>query len=247
MVEHRLWEPGVAGSSPVAPRVRSSAGQSRGFLIPRSGVRVPPDPYFIHGWGFSSKVFYGFVGHKLDLPGHGKGNAEYKDFYDLATRIGLSLNRNSVLVGWSLGASLSMLIALLFPQKVKRLILIGATAYFGECWDKKEIRGFFLRLKKEREAFLSEFRRRAYGEFQDSVSLDVLEAMLKDYVELDLRKHLPYIRAEVYLLHGSYDPIVPIRCMLSLYNLLKDAKLYTFPGGHFPAGYEYIVHKILKS
>ena len=127
MAERWLWEPKAAGSSPATPRVRSSAGQSKGFLIPRSGVRVPPDPlFFIHGWGFSSRVLKNIP--SIDLPFHGGSTLEYKDLWSLARDIALRVEKGSLLIGWSLGASLALMMAYMLPDRFR-----GAFAHWGMC------------------------------------------------------------------------------------------------------------------
>lgn len=245
MVERWLWEPEVAGSSPVAPRARSSAGQSKGFLIPRSGVRVPPGPFFfIHGWGFSSKVLKSIRG--ADLPFHGKSSLEYKGLWNLAKSLALRAEPGSILVGWSMGASLALMMAYLFPKRFRALLLIGATPCFGKSWEEKNIRSFFLRLKREKEGFLQEFRRLALGkDFEDSIELEGALRMLKDFVELDLTPLVPHIRVPAVVLHGVKDRVVPLSSGLSLYNLLREAIFIPFAGGHFP--HEGFILKVLKS
>ncbi len=248
MGERWLWEPEVAGSSPVAPRVRSSAGQSKGFLIPRSGVRVPPGPFvFFHGFGFSSKVFASLPGIKIDLPFHGKSNLKGKDLRTVAQEVAPMVPKQSIVVGWSMGGTLALLLALLFPSKVKALLLIGATACFPCLWDAKNLKGFLLRLRREREAFLKDFRRRAYPKpFEEELVFDGALELLEDYFSMDLRSHIPFIKKPLLLLHGLHDPVVPLMGALELYNLSREAKLITFVGGHFPED-ESVIFKVLKS
>ncbi len=248
MGEHRLWEPGVAGSSPVAPRARSSAGQSKGFLIPRSGVRVPPGPLLIHGWGFSSSVFGCLVGIKVDLPGHGRSvNLVYRGLKGLVEHLARIIPDGTDALGWSLGGSLCMLLALYFPHKVRRLFLIGSTDSFSSCWDKKNIRGFLLRLRKEGQAFVEDFRKRAYGEFHEPINMQTATALLEDYLSLDLSKELRLINHPVYILHGYQDPVVPMRCGKRLHRMIKGSKFIPLAGGHLPRGYERVVLEVLKS
>lgn len=202
----------------------------------------------IHGWGFSSKVFRLFNGIKIDLPSHGSSALAYRGFEEMAEDIALRIPKASNLVGWSMGASLALLIALKFPQKVSRLVLIGATPNFGASWSQSNLRAFLLRLRKQKESFLNEFRRRAYGEpFEDSLKLGPATTMLEDYINLDLSPKIPFIKHHAVLLHGIHDPIVPISSGIRLYNLLKRSKFISFKGGHFPKGYEHLILEILKS
>ncbi|MCX8075420.1 MAG: alpha/beta hydrolase [Aquificaceae bacterium] len=214
--------------------------------MPRSGVRVPPDPYFfLHGWGFSSKVL-GSV-PSVDLPFHGESSLDYKDFWHLARDCALIAPKGSVLMGWSMGASLALVMAYLFPSRFRALMLVGASACFSCFWQEKNLRGFLLRLEREGEAFLREFRKIAYPKtFDDRVELYGAKVMLKDYMKLDIRRLLPHIKQRAIILHGTKDPVVPFKHALNLYNMLKRAKLITFPGGHFPED-EGLIFKVLKS
>jgi len=84
-------------------------------------------PVFIHGWAFSSKVFEGLRGIKPDLPAHGSNAKSYTSLRDVVTEIALSLPSRHDVVGWSLGGSIALLLALHFPSKVRRLFLIGTS------------------------------------------------------------------------------------------------------------------------
>ncbi|WP_448588289.1 alpha/beta fold hydrolase [Thermocrinis sp.] len=216
--------------------------------MPRSGVRVPPDPLvFIHGWGFSSKVFKNFAGFKLELPYHGDSKLKSLTLRKLAQEMALRIPKGSALIGWSMGGTLALLIAFLYPQKVSHLVLIGSTACFGCLWEKRELRGFLLRLRREREAFLREFRSRAYPRaFEDDMDIDRSSQLLEDYFYTDIRRSVPYIKAPITLIHGIKDGVVPFRSAIELYNLAKRRRLITFDGGHFPED-ESIILEVLKS
>ncbi|RMH03144.1 MAG: alpha/beta fold hydrolase [Aquificota bacterium] len=212
--------------------------------MPRSGVRVPPGPlFFIHGWGFSSKVLAQIPG--VDLPFHGRSSLTYKGLWSLARDLALMAQPGSVLVGWSMGASLCLMMAYLFPERFRALLLIGATPCFKKSWEEKNIRGFYLRLRREKEVFLKEFRRLALGkDFEDNLELEKALEMLKEFVELDLTPLVPYVKPPVVLLHGVYDPIVPFSSGVALYSMLRKAIFIPFAGGHFP--HEGLILKVLK-
>ncbi|RMH80508.1 MAG: alpha/beta fold hydrolase [Acidobacteria bacterium] len=213
--------------------------------MPRSGVRVPPGPlFFIHGWGFSSKVLASFP--SVDLPFHGRSKLSYSDPWSLARELALIAPEGSTLIGWSMGGSLALMMAYMFPEKFRGLLLIGATAHFGGNWQERNLRGFILRLKREGTEFLKTFRRLAYErEFEDCIELEGAEKLLRDYITLNIKPIVPNIRQRVFLLHGIRDPIVPFRSALSLYNLLKRSKLIPFLGGHFPRN-ESLIFEVLK-
>ncbi|MFZ8862389.1 MAG: alpha/beta fold hydrolase, partial [Thermocrinis sp.] len=67
----------------------------------------------------------------------------------------------------------------------------------------------------------------------------------EDYFSTDLRSYIPHINKPILLLHGTEDPVVPLRGALELYNLSRRAKLITFAGGHFPEN-EAVIFEVLK-
>lgn len=69
--------------------------------------------------------------------------------------------------------------------------------------------------------------------------------LLEDYFSADLRSYVPHINKPILLLHGTEDPIVPLRGALELYNLSRRAKLITFAGGHFPEN-EAVIFEVLE-
>ncbi len=193
------------------------------------------NPVYIHGYAFSSKIFKDFVGIKIDLPFHGKSILPYKDFTSLAKTLGLTLPCRHDIIGWSMGASLSLLIAFLFPSKVNRLILIGATPHFSKAWKRSRIEAFLKGMSAGKNDFIEKFRITAFGKpFWDSMDIKGSYKLLRDFIEIDLTPVIPYISKEVVIVHGVGDPIVPVKEAFKLANLLKNAKLRILPGGHFP-------------
>lgn len=190
-------------------------------------------PVFIHGWAFSSKVFGRLEGIKIDLPAHGESREPYRDFNSLVNSLALSLPGKHDLVGWSMGGTVALLLALKFPSKVNRLFLVGTSPYFGGAWSEKNLRAFKLKIKKEG---LSYFRKLAYPrDFEDRLEENQAMKMLDDYVETDLRPWLSLLGKKTFIIHGERDQIVPFVEALKLYNFIKGSKLIVLPGGHFPA------------
>ncbi len=193
------------------------------------------NPVYIHGYAFSSKIFKNFVGIKVDLPFHGNSNLPYEDFTSLAKTLGLILPYKHDIIGWSMGASISLLIAFLFPSKVNRLILIGATHHFSKAWKRSRIEAFLKGVSAGKNDFIEKFRITALGKpFWDSMDIKASYKLLRDFVEIDLTTVIPYINKEVIVVHGAGDPIVPLKEAFKLANLFKNAKLKILPGGHFP-------------
>ncbi len=190
------------------------------------------DPLFIHGWAFSSKVFGSLPGIKVNLPSHGDSTETYRGLEEAVKSVALSLPSKHDVVGWSLGGSLAILLALSFPSKVRRVFLIGTSPYFGGAWSESNLRAFRLKVKREG---VEGFRRMAFGkDFEDRVELAGALRMLEDYVNLDLRDRLTSLRKEVFILQGEEDPIVPVGESFKLYTLIRRSKLIILPGGHLP-------------
>jgi len=194
-------------------------------------------PVFIHGWAFSSKVFEGLRGIKPDLPAHGSNAKSYTSLRDVVTEIALSLPSRHDVVGWSLGGSIALLLALHFPSKVRRLFLIGTSPYFRGAWSESNLRAFRMMVRRKG---VRAFREMICPDFNDRVEERSALKMLEDYMNLDLRSSIPYIDREVYLLQGARDSVVPVGEAFLLHNLLKRSKLIILPGGHFPAEHEKI-------
>ena len=194
------------------------------------------DLLFIHGWAFSSKVFEGLPGLKVDLPAHGASTENYRDLDSLLWSIARRIPDQSHVVGWSLGGSLALLLALRFPRKVKNLLLIGTTPFFGGAWHRRNIRAFKAKVKREGVDF---FRKIAYGgNFRDRFAEKEGLRLLDDYINLDLRSLLPSVKKKVLIVHGTADEVVPPTEALKLHTLIKDSKLIFLPGGHYPFGNE---------
>jgi len=207
----------------------ASFGCFKLYYIPM-GLRRP---VFIHGWAFSSKVFQDLSGVKVNLPAHGHDPEPYRGLESFVERLALSLPCKHDVVGWSLGGSIALMLGLRFPSKVSRIFLVGTSPFFGGAWPERNLRAFKLKIKKEG---VQAFRRMAYPrEFDDP--MDEKEAMkiLDDYINLDLRSRLPFLKKKVFIIHGENDPIVPPAEAFKLLNLVKGSKLIILPGGHFPA------------
>ncbi|GAB6065663.1 alpha/beta hydrolase [Aquifex pyrophilus] len=193
------------------------------------------NPLFIHGWGFSSKVFRNFRGIKYDLPAHGSNRKPYRGFGEILKELASLTWKGHDVIGWSLGGSVALLFAYFYPHKVNRLILIGTTPFFGGAWEEKNIRAMKVNIRRKGISF---FRKLAYGEFEDFFDYDEGFKLLEDYVNLNLYPILRFIDKEVFIIQGTEDKIVPPSEAYRLYKSLKNAKLIFFKGGHFPVGNE---------
>jgi len=103
-----------------------------------------PACVMVHGWALHSGVWDplarrlnpSFRLHRVDLPGHGRSEALSGDARDWADALAQAApDGASLWVGWSLGALLTLLVALHHPERVAGLVLVGATPRFTQAGD----------------------------------------------------------------------------------------------------------------
>ncbi|MCL4316289.1 MAG: alpha/beta fold hydrolase, partial [Gammaproteobacteria bacterium] len=99
----------------------------------------------LHGWGLNSAVWQDtaqeltreFRVTVLDLPGHGRSSHTgpcHTDSYglpQLAQELVQHAPPQAVWVGWSLGGMAALHIAVHYPQRVKKLVLVASTPKFS--------------------------------------------------------------------------------------------------------------------
>ena len=128
------------------PGARRPSLESRGRVlnalalhIERSGSGAPLVLW--HGWGLNLRVFDSLRGalgatgvswrtEAVDLPGHGLSPWREEGSDAVLARLVGSLPAGSTLLGWSLGGQFALRAALAAPERVARLVLVGATPRF---------------------------------------------------------------------------------------------------------------------
>jgi pimeloyl-[acyl-carrier protein] methyl ester esterase len=230
-----------------------------------------PPLVFVHGWAMSGRVWrfqaQAFApGRRVvmpDLRGHGRSGAGGECTLerlgdDLAGLFaGLDL-RDGVVVGWSLGAQVVLRAFPRLRERLRGVVLVGATPRFTETegyphgLPAAEARGMGVRLKRDFNRTMGEFFRSMFapGELDRSQenaiareivmggrlpepaaarhALDILSAA-------DLRELLPRVDLPVLLLHGDADTICPPGAARFMAGQLPRATLRLFEGcGHAP-------------
>lgn len=231
--------------------------------------------FLLHGWGLGRAVWtpclptlqaHGDI-RLHDLPGYGAAAADTPadpapaagadGFLAAARAFADALPPGSALCGWSLGALLAVQAALLAPERVGRLILIGATPCFAcrEGWTKAQpptlLADFASRVGTDARGTLQRFvalfnqgdaNARAIGR---GIARDVLTAGLPDRATLlagldwlgtvDLRARVADLACPVLLVHGARDPLMPLAAAEWLAAQLPRARLDVFAeAGHAP-------------
>ncbi|MBK8579971.1 MAG: pimeloyl-ACP methyl ester esterase BioH [Candidatus Accumulibacter sp.] len=224
-----------------------------------------PQLALIHGWGLGSAVWQPVVEplsrhyrvHLVDLPGYGQSPDDDAAFDETAQTVVDALPHPITLCGWSLGAMLAMRAALLAPQRVTGLVLVGATASFTQRsgWPEAQapalLDSFTDSITRQPEQTLQRFvALLCQGDHQARSLTRTLRAGLRNAPvpaskvlsrglhwlrEVDLRALLPALTTRSLLIHGENDALNPLAAARRLAGLLPDARLEVFAGtGHAP-------------
>lgn len=216
---------------------------------------------FLHGWGTHPviweplQVFFPDA-QALPLPGYAGSDTAF-NLEEMAKKIAAQLDEGTLLVGWSLGGQVAAHVALAWPEKVSRLILIAATPCFvnrGDWPHGVESEVFaqfaeslaqdyagtirrFLSLQaqgsSEMREVLSQLRRKLLD--QPRPAAGVLEAGLEILQGTDLRENITKLETALTLIHGTGDKLAPLAAARWLADARPDAKLHEIQGaGHAP-------------
>lgn len=217
-----------------------------------------------HGWGMHPAAWDGLAAHlKMQaraaaLPGYAGSAAPATYTMDALTDALLAdVSAPITLCGWSLGAMLALHAAQRHPDRIARLILIGATpsfvqrpnwahgmtpqalAEFAEAVeaDPKTALKRFIALFNQSDVNSRSIGRaltQALGkdELPPAAILAAGLALLRDS---DLRALAPQIAQPTLLLHGAHDPLMPLAAAEWLSAALPHARLEVLPdAAHAP-------------
>lgn len=213
----------------------------------------------LHGWGMTPRVWHDLAA-RLDgrfrlvtpaLPGHrGRPLPHASTLDSWADSLAPDLPDGAFLCGWSLGAMVAIKLAVRHPQKVRRLVLTGATPRFvaADDWPhgldaatvEAFVRGFaeapavtlrrFLSLQVQGESHRKVVQASLAAALARTADADgaadaALAEGLRVLVETDLRADLPQLRQPVLLIHGDGDALMPLQAAGWLAQALPDARL----------------------
>jgi pimeloyl-[acyl-carrier protein] methyl ester esterase len=175
----------------------------------------------------------------------------------LAEALAPQLPDHALLVGWSLGGLVALLIALRWPKKLRGLVLIGATPCFvtrpgwpyavapevfagfsqSLAQDYSDTLRRFLSLQAQGSdsvrAVLKLLRERLLA--QPRPENAVLEAGLAILQDTDLRGGLADLALPLSLVHGAGDKLAPLAAARWLVRQVQGARLHEIEGaGHAP-------------
>ncbi|TNF92909.1 MAG: alpha/beta fold hydrolase [Gammaproteobacteria bacterium] len=218
----------------------------------------------LHGWGSSASIWDQVANDlpgeieilRPELPGHGASRLMPGDLSDVAQQIAMEVNnrtdRPAWLLGWSLGAMVAMNIAFRSLSQVAGLLLVGATPCFiqragwSSAMPGAEMDAFIGEFELQPEKTLKRFS--ALQAKQDKKSREVIRQLrlaqknanqkmkwgLEVLKNSDLRQQVASIRVPIFLLHGSYDAVVPAT-VVHPFEVMTKASSEIWDGtGHVP-------------
>ena len=204
------------------------------------------DLVLVHGWGFGSAVWRPVLDalsprfriRLVDLPGYD----ELTDWPD-------DIAPGAVVCGWSLGALTAMRRAVAEPERIARLVLVGATPRFVRAadWPTGQppalLEGFATGVVAGPAAALRRFaalvnqddvRSRALTRFlferigEGIAEAAVLRRGLEELRDADLRAMMPRIAQPTLVVHGANDRVTPPAAAAWLAQRLPHARLELF-------------------
>lgn len=214
-----------------------------------------PALIFLPGWAYQPTlwdavraVLSEFPSRAPALPIHTGGLERWAD------TLADELPENALLIGWSLGALLALVLAAQHPEKVRGLYLIGATPRFVAApdWphglDASTVSAFRQGFASAPERTLQRFLTlQVLGDARRSTLTPQLEARLakptapglddglQQLESADLRPLLAHVHQPVRLLHGKHDALMPVGAARWLAAQLPAAELETLAeAGHAP-------------
>lgn len=237
----------------------------------------------LHGWALNLRVFDGLVERllahshsadglalditRLDLPGHGRALEPPSIHHDdphgawdielTAAHLLRQMPARFVLLGWSLGAKLSMEIAAQAPERVRALLLVSPTPRFAHAADwphgaaPEVLDGLAKHLRDDYRRTVADFlglqvrgssnatetlaSLRAALLAQGECPEDVLLRSLKLLHQVDQRARLPLISAPTLVIAGQYDRVVHPQASRALAALIHGAQFVEIARcGHAP-------------
>jgi pimeloyl-[acyl-carrier protein] methyl ester esterase len=225
-----------------------------------------PNLVLIHGWGMHGGVWrplvkrlsQHFTLHIADLPGMGFSDPiEPSHLHAVAEKVADVLPGNADICGWSLGGQVAMRIALLQPDRVRRLVLVGTTPKYVNStdWpngiDAKVFQQFAAQIAADYQNTLLRFlslqcmgaddarntvkQLRASFAERPVPTQGTLQKALRTLLETDLRTEIEGMRKPALLIHGDRDTLAPVQAAHWLAQHLPFGRLRVIAGAaHAP-------------
>ena len=227
------------------------------------------DLVLIHGWGMHGGVWQPLLRHLsphfrlhvVDLPGMGFSRPlEHGQLQAYAEQLATVIPADADVCGWSLGGLIAIRLALLRPELVRRLVLVGATPCFTNrteppIWndgvDERVFRQFASQVAQDYQATLIKFltlqcmgaanARGTVKQLRESFAarpvptMESLQRTLRLLLENDLRGEIDNLQTPTLLIHGDRDRLAPVEAARWLAQHLPAGRLRVIAGAaHAP-------------
>jgi pimeloyl-[acyl-carrier protein] methyl ester esterase len=226
-----------------------------------------PDVALLHGWGLHGGIFHHVADdlaathrvHLLDLPGFGRSGWDKGcgDLEGIARRVAEHLPHECDLLGWSLGGTVAIRVATLFPERVRRLVLVATTPRFvaHRTWphgmEPATLAGFARHLAKDWRKTVQDFLSlQVRGDERQIDTLRELKRVVFQHGEpngaalaagleilrtADQRDELARLRAPTLVIAGEYDRLTPPDAARALAAAIPGARCVVYPrAAHAP-------------
>lgn len=220
----------------------------------------------IHGWAMHSGIWREFAQqlakqyqvNLVDLPGHGLSESvEPYTLEQISEALFNSLpDSPCCLLGWSLGASVALVMAKNFPQRVNAVILLAGNPKFVEdkAWagmQSKLLAEFANNLSVDAQLTVKHFlslqlanlatgkillkKLKALMNECDIPNETVLQSGLDILKQADLRENLISIHCPVNIIQGDKDNLIPLQAAFDMKKIQAACKLNIIAeAGHIP-------------
>lgn len=223
-----------------------------------------PDLVLLHGWGFHSGIWQSLAeylrGHfrvtLVDLPGHGRSDSlPQGDRLDaVAEAVAAVAPSSAFWLGWSLGGLVALQVAINYPERVNKLVLIATIPRFVIASDwldavaPEALIGLMSAFKENPTATLKRFvllqlrgserakevARMLFDQLTSSAR-EGLGAGLTLLKDSDLRANVSAVGCSTLLIMGERDPLVPVSAGRWIMSHLQQGQIGIIPGaGHAP-------------
>lgn len=220
---------------------------------PHDGDGVPL--VFVHGWTANRHRWDHQVAHfaeqrrviRLDLRGHGDSSgAGVRTIAELAKDVLALLDHlkveRFVLIGHSMGGMISQTIALSYPERVERMVLVDSISRMTYSRGRGLLMGvstlvpfkLFVAANIQR-AFAPGYPREKIREYVRSSADTPREVVMTLYGAMrafDVLDRVGEIRTPTLLIHGYHDIQLPVKQMLRMAMAYPDAVVRIIDAGH---------------
>lgn len=187
-------------------------------------------------------------GYGLSTPRQSYTPQYYReDVADLVALLDALELERVLVVGFSDGAIVSLLLAALHPERVKAVAILGAQATIN-AQNVAAIRNWLLEspLSEEWQHQLAELHGEPYWRTLPAMYVEAQEALLAHGGVLISDEELAAITCPMLIMHGTRDRIVPVNYARVLHEKISKSRLHLFEAGHpahlrYPAEYTALV------